>query len=128
MVDIAHYAPLFPEALLTGIALLIILLGLFVKSKGLMGYLSLAGLVAALAMVAGTAMIPKPAVFFFDSIQVDGVSQFFNIPRVAHTLLDLMRWWWRLVVKKQAVREYRPKRELQVSGAGLPIAGSQPQV
>jgi NADH-quinone oxidoreductase subunit N len=87
VVDIAHYAPLFPEALLTGVALLIILLGLFTKSKGLMGYLSLAGLVAALAMVSGTALIPKPAVFFFDTMQVDGVSQFFKATFLVVSLL-----------------------------------------
>jgi glycosyltransferase involved in cell wall biosynthesis len=30
-----------------------------------------------------------------------GVSQFFNIRRVLRTLVDLMRWWWRLVVRKE---------------------------
>ncbi len=33
-----------------------------------------------------------------------GVSQFFDIPRVLRTLVDLVRWWWRLVVRK----EHRP--------------------
>lgn len=44
-----------------------------------------------------------------------GESQFFNFARVGRTLMALVRWWWRLVVKKQAVREYRPKREAQLA-------------
>lgn len=43
-----------------------------------------------------------------------GESQFFNVPRVARTLVALVRWWWRLVVKQEAVREYRAGREAQV--------------
>jgi glycosyltransferase involved in cell wall biosynthesis len=30
-----------------------------------------------------------------------GESQFFNFPRVGRTLLALIDWWWRLVVKKE---------------------------
>jgi glycosyltransferase involved in cell wall biosynthesis len=30
-----------------------------------------------------------------------GTSQFFNIPRVVRTLIDLSRWWWRLVVRRE---------------------------
>jgi hypothetical protein len=33
-----------------------------------------------------------------------GVSQFFNIRRVLRTLVDLTRWWWRLVVRKEQGR------------------------
>ncbi len=33
-----------------------------------------------------------------------GESQFFNFPRVARTLLALMGWWWRLVVKREHLR------------------------
>jgi glycosyltransferase involved in cell wall biosynthesis len=33
-----------------------------------------------------------------------GVSQFFNFRRVFRTLLDLLRWWWRLVVLKEHLR------------------------
>lgn len=33
-----------------------------------------------------------------------GVSQFFNLRRVGRTLIDLVHWWWRLVVR----REQRP--------------------
>jgi proton-translocating NADH-quinone oxidoreductase chain N len=79
MVDISHYAPLFPEALLTILAVLIVLLGSLIKKGGkLTGYLSLIGLVAALGMVSTTIMIPKPEIFFFDTISVDGLSQFFK--------------------------------------------------
>jgi glycosyltransferase involved in cell wall biosynthesis len=30
-----------------------------------------------------------------------GVSQFFDIPRVLRTLMDLIGWWWRLVVRRE---------------------------
>lgn len=30
-----------------------------------------------------------------------GVSQFFNIPRVIRTLIDLIQWWWRLVIRRE---------------------------
>lgn len=30
-----------------------------------------------------------------------GVSQFFNIRRVVRTLVDLIRWWWRLVIRRE---------------------------
>ena len=33
-----------------------------------------------------------------------GVSQFFNIRRVLRTLVDLVRWWWRLVILKEHLR------------------------
>jgi glycosyltransferase involved in cell wall biosynthesis len=33
-----------------------------------------------------------------------GDSQFFNFPRVARTLIALMGWWWRLVVKKEHLK------------------------
>jgi NADH-quinone oxidoreductase subunit N len=48
------------------------------KSSGkMMGYLSAAGLVAALALVASNLTL-KPALFFFDTISVDALSQFFK--------------------------------------------------
>jgi glycosyltransferase involved in cell wall biosynthesis len=34
-----------------------------------------------------------------------GVSQFFNIPRVVRTLIDLIKWWWRLVIRKDHLRD-----------------------
>ena len=34
-----------------------------------------------------------------------GQSQFFNFPRVARTLVALISWWWRLVVKKEHLKD-----------------------
>ena len=44
-----------------------------------------------------------------------GESQFFNLPRVAATLARMFRWWWRLVVRREAARAYRPMRDAQVA-------------
>jgi len=79
-VDFYHYAPLWGEALLTALAVLILLLGSLMKNSGkLPGYLSLAGLVAALGLVSSNLMMAKPAaLFFFDTISVDALSQFFK--------------------------------------------------
>jgi glycosyltransferase involved in cell wall biosynthesis len=44
-----------------------------------------------------------------------GESQFFNFSRVGATLGRVFHWWWRLVVKKEAVNEYRAKREAQIA-------------
>jgi len=77
-VDFYHYAPLWGEALLTALAVLILLLGAMMKNGGkLPGYLSLAGLVAALGLVASNLFI-APSLFFFDTISVDPLSQFFK--------------------------------------------------
>ncbi|MFZ3112319.1 NADH-quinone oxidoreductase subunit N [Methanothrix sp.] len=76
--DFSHYAPLWGEALLTALAVLILLLGSLMKNSGkLPGYLSLAGLVAALGLVASNLFI-APTLFFFDTISVDALSQFFK--------------------------------------------------
>jgi glycosyltransferase involved in cell wall biosynthesis len=37
-----------------------------------------------------------------------GTSQFFNFPRVARTLVALLGWWWRLVVKREHLRQPVP--------------------
>lgn len=37
-----------------------------------------------------------------------GESQFFNFPRVARTLVALLGWWWRLVIRKEHLRT-RPR-------------------
>ncbi len=79
MVDIGYYSPLFPEALLSILAVVVVLLGALIKNSGkINGYLTLVGLLAALGMVVSSAMIAKPAIFFFDTIQVDLLSQFFK--------------------------------------------------
>jgi glycosyltransferase involved in cell wall biosynthesis len=36
-----------------------------------------------------------------------GASQFFNFPRVGRTLVALIQWWWRLVVRKEHLRQMR---------------------
>lgn len=51
-----------------------------------------------------------------------GQSQFFNLPRVGRTLLAVFHWWWRLVVKKEAVREYGPKRGSMSQLANRPMS------
>ncbi len=86
--DFGHYAPLWGEALLTVLAVLVVLLGSLMKNSGkLMGYLSLAGLAAALGLVASNLMIAKPAIFFFDTISVDSLSQFFKAVFLVVSLL-----------------------------------------
>jgi len=87
-VEFAHYAPLWAEALLTLLALIIVLLGSLMKNSGkLMGILSVAGLVAALGLVSSNLTISKPALFFFDTISVDGLSQFFKAVFLVVSLL-----------------------------------------
>jgi glycosyltransferase involved in cell wall biosynthesis len=44
-----------------------------------------------------------------------GKSQFFNFRRVARALSEVGYWWWRLVVKQEARREYAPKRAAQAA-------------
>lgn len=61
---------------------------------------------------AGFRMVEVPVQHFYRQY---GKSQFFNLARVGRTLLALIKWWWRLVVKEEAVREYRTKREAQVA-------------
>jgi len=73
------------EALLTGLALLMILIGLFMKNKNLMGYLSLAGLVASLFLVMGAEMTRGP--IFYGTMEVDALSQFFKLVFVAVALM-----------------------------------------
>ena len=85
--EFSHYAPLWGEALLTILAVLVVLLGSLMKNSGkLMGYLSAAGLVAALALVASNLTI-KPTLFFFDTISVDALSQFFKVVFLVVSLL-----------------------------------------
>jgi proton-translocating NADH-quinone oxidoreductase chain N len=76
------------EALLTGLALLMILIGLFMKNKNLMGYLSLAGLVVSLFLVLGADMTRGP--LFYGTIEVDALSQFFKLVFVAVALIVVM--------------------------------------
>ena len=63
------------------------------------------------AQDAGYRFVEVPVRHFYRQY---GTSQFFNLPRVGRTLLALWGWWWRLVLQKEAVRAYSPKREAQV--------------
>ena len=76
------------EALLTGLALLMIMIGLFTKNKNLMGYLSLAGLVASLFLVMGADMTKGS--IFYGTMEVDALSQFFKLVFVAVALIVVM--------------------------------------
>ena len=64
------------------------------------------------AQDAGYRFVEVPVRHFYRQY---GESQFFNFTRVARTLLAMFRWWWRLVIKQEAAREYRGKREAQVA-------------
>ncbi len=48
-----------------------------------------------------------------------GQSQFFNFPRVARTLVALLGWWWRIVIRK----EHLKRQEM----AGLPAPAGTPK-
>jgi glycosyltransferase involved in cell wall biosynthesis len=61
---------------------------------------------------AGYRMVEVPVNHFYRQY---GESQFFNIGRVGATLVRVFHWWWRLVVKQEAVKEYRAKREAQAA-------------
>jgi proton-translocating NADH-quinone oxidoreductase chain N len=75
-VDLGYYMPMGAEALLTALAILVILLGSLMKKSGnLMGYLSLVGLVVALGMAMSAKL---GTIFFFDTISIDALSQFFK--------------------------------------------------
>jgi len=75
-VDLGYYMPIGAEALLTALAVLVILLGSLMKRSGsLMGYLTLVGLIVSLGMVMSAKL---GQVFFFGSISVDALSQFFK--------------------------------------------------
>ncbi len=48
-----------------------------------------------------------------------GQSQFFNFPRVARTLMALVGWWWRLVVRREHLRP--PGKAIAQPGPREPI-------
>jgi NADH-quinone oxidoreductase subunit N len=96
MVDFSQYAPLFGEALLVIMSLLIILLGCFIKSGKLPGYLSLVGLIASLGLVL-TAQ--TGTVFFFGTISVDAFSQFFKAVFIIVSMLVVISSFSRVTGK-----------------------------
>jgi F420H2 dehydrogenase subunit N len=84
VVDLAHYAPLYAEGLLTALAMLILFAGLFMKSKSMMGYVSLVGLALSLFLVLTA---KTGSIFFFDTVSVDPLSQFFKATFIVVSLL-----------------------------------------
>lgn len=50
--------------------------------------------------------------------RMHGQSQFFNMPRVARTLLDVMKLWWALVIR----REHLSGQRARAAALGLPPA------
>src|SRR5512137_2977377 len=96
MVDFSQYAPLFGEALLVIMSLLIILLGCFIKSGKLPGYLSLVGLITSLGLVL-TAQ--TGTVFFFGTISVDAFSQFFKAVFIIVSMLVVISSFSRVTGK-----------------------------
>ncbi len=71
------------------------------------------------AQDAGYRFVEVPVRHFYRQY---GESQFFNFSRVARTLIALLNWWWRLVVKQEAIKAYRPKRDAQIANRRLSIA------
>ncbi len=78
------YALLAPEILLTSLSLLIVLLGLLIKNKNLLGYLSAAGLLASLVLVLG---IKGEGSFFYNALVVDSLSQIFKLIFLAVSII-----------------------------------------
>ncbi len=70
---------------------------------------------------AGYRMVEVPVHHFYRQY---GESQFFNVPRVGRTLAAIFHWWWRLVVKQEAVKEYRAKRAEQAASRRSQVASS----
>ena len=64
------------------------------------------------AQDAGYRFVEVPVHHFYRQY---GESQFFNFSRVGATLVRMISWWWRLVVKQEAVKACRPKREAQIA-------------
>lgn len=78
---------LAPEILLTSLGLLLVLLGLLVKDKNVIGYISAAGLFAALILLIG---IKGQDTFFYGALSVDPLSQIFKIIFVVVSLLAVI--------------------------------------
>ncbi|HQF16609.1 MAG: F(420)H(2) dehydrogenase subunit N [Methanosaeta sp. PtaB.Bin039] len=83
--DLAHLAPLGAEALLTTLGLLVIAIGIATKGRsGIVGIISLIGLVASLGLVLTA---KTGTIFFYETISVDGFSQFFKAVFIVVSLL-----------------------------------------
>ncbi len=81
-----NYILLAPEILLTLLALVIVLMGLLIsdRSKNMLGYVSAAGLGAAIVYILGT---KGEGSFFYEALVVDSLSQFFKLIFVVVSLL-----------------------------------------
>jgi F420H2 dehydrogenase subunit N len=75
-----NFTLLAPEILLTVMAFVIIIMGLLIsnKTKNMLGYLSVAGLLASLIYVIGNGMTENVS-YFYDSLVVDPLSQVFKL-------------------------------------------------
>lgn len=83
-----NYALLLPEMLLTLLGLLIVMLGLLMRSKNVLGYLSAGGLSASLVYVLGT--MTAEGSFFYNSLVVDPLSQIFKLIFLIVSLLAVI--------------------------------------
>ncbi|MFH1773944.1 MAG: NADH-quinone oxidoreductase subunit N [Methanobacteriota archaeon] len=75
------YLLLAPELILIAVSILVLLLGLFIKEKKVLGYVSIAALLVALLLVLGNFNVRESFVGypFYNSIVIDSFAQFFNI-------------------------------------------------
>ena len=76
------------EALLTGLVMVMVLLGLRLKNKNIQGYLALAGLAAALFLAIGADRTMGP--IFFGTVEVDPLSQFFKVVFISVSLIVVL--------------------------------------
>ncbi len=75
------YVLLAPELVLISVSILVLLLGLFIKEKKILGYVSIAALLVALLLVLGSFNVRESFVSypFYSAVVVDSFAQFFNI-------------------------------------------------
>ncbi|MBI5252940.1 MAG: NADH-quinone oxidoreductase subunit N [Euryarchaeota archaeon] len=75
------YLLLAPELVLISVSILVLLLGLFIKEKKILGYVSIAALLVALLLVLGSFNVRESFVGypFYSAVVVDSFAQFFNI-------------------------------------------------
>jgi len=76
------------ESLLTGLVMVMVLLGLRLKNKNIQGYLALAGLAAALLLAIGADRTTGP--IFFGTVEVDPLSQFFKVVFISVSLIVVL--------------------------------------
>lgn len=76
------------ESLLTGLVMVMVLLGLYLKNKNIQGYLALAGLAAALILTIGADRTMGP--IFFGTMEVDPLSQFFKLVFISVSLIVVL--------------------------------------